>query len=220
MITNAYHVRSYGGDSHGECGVPTFVRWGSAIPEDNHGGGGNKMWYSFDWGNVHVAMMDSEHDWQVGSNQHSWLEADLAAVDRSRTPWVVVTSHRPIYSTVECESGSFEISSYMKQALDPLLEKYQVNLVLVAHTHSYERTCLIKNGNCVETGGTQHITVGTGGANLSSCGWSPDFGPYSKVATNQFGYLRVEATQESMILEFVLDSDGTVWDAYEVLPWN
>ena len=40
------------------------------------------MWYSFDWGNVHVAMMDSEHDWQVGSNQHSWLEADLAAIDR------------------------------------------------------------------------------------------------------------------------------------------
>ena len=40
------------------------------------------MWYSFDWGNVHVIMMDSEHDWQVGSNQHSWLEADLAAVDR------------------------------------------------------------------------------------------------------------------------------------------
>ena len=34
----------------------------------------------------------------------------------------------------------------------------QVNLALVAHTHSYERTCLIKNGNCVETGGTQHIT--------------------------------------------------------------
>ena len=45
-------------------------------------------------------------------------------------------------------------------------------------------------------------------------------GPFSKVATNQYGYLRVEATQESMILEFVLDSDGTVWDAYEVLPWN
>ena len=44
--------------------------------------------------------------------------------------------------------------------------------------------------------------------------------PYSIVATNKFGYLRVEATQESMIIEFVLDSDGTVWDAYEVLPWN
>ena len=54
----------------------------SFFTKDNHGGGGNKMWYSFNWGNVHVIMMDSEHDWQVGSNQHSWLEADLAAVDR------------------------------------------------------------------------------------------------------------------------------------------
>ena len=60
--------------SNGECGVPTFVRWGSAMPNDNHGGGGNKMWYSFDWGNVHVVMMDSEHDWQIGSNQHTWLD--------------------------------------------------------------------------------------------------------------------------------------------------
>ena len=54
----------------------------SFFTKDNHGGGGIKMWYSFDWGNVHVIMMDSEHDWQVGSNQYSWLEADLAAVDR------------------------------------------------------------------------------------------------------------------------------------------
>ena len=44
------------------------------MPNDNHGGGGNKMWYSFDWGNVHVVMMDSEHDWQIGSNQHTWLD--------------------------------------------------------------------------------------------------------------------------------------------------
>ena len=32
-----------GGDSKGECGVPLFVRWGSAMPKDNHGGGGNKL---------------------------------------------------------------------------------------------------------------------------------------------------------------------------------
>ena len=36
-------------------------------------------------------MLDSEHDWQVGSHQHSWLEADLSAVNRSITPWVIVT---------------------------------------------------------------------------------------------------------------------------------
>ena len=195
-------------------------RWGSAVPKDNHGGGGNKLWYSFDWGNVHVAMMDSEHDWRSGSHQYSWLEADLAAVNRSITPWVIVTSHRNIYSTQECEEGNYVISTFMRQALDPLFEKYQVNLVLVAHTHSYERTCLIKNGKCVENGGTQHITVGSGGAGLQECGFSPDYGPYSKAATNQWGYLRVEANQNAISLEFVLDADGSVWDYHEVLPWN
>jgi hypothetical protein len=46
------------------------------------------------------------------------------------------------------------------RTLDSLFEKYQVNLALVAHTHAYERTCLIKGGECVENGGTQHITIG------------------------------------------------------------
>ena len=206
--------------SNGECGVPTFVRWGSAIPNDNHGGGGNKMWYSFDWGNVHVIMMDSEHDWQSGSNQLIWMDKDLANVNRSRTPWVVVTSHRPIYTTQMCELGDYVVSRFMRQALDPLFEKYKVNLALVAHTHAYERTCLIKSGDCVERGGTQHITIGSAGAGLEGCGDSPIFGPFSKVGTNQWGYLRVEASEERMKLEFVLDKDGSVWDSYEVLPWE
>ena len=66
----------------------------------------------------------------------------------------------------------------MRQALDSLFEKYQVNLALVAHTHAYERTCLIKAGECVENGGTQHITIGSAGAGLEACGDSPIFGPY------------------------------------------
>merc|ERR1719400_1901079 len=56
--TNGRHA------SNGECGVPAFVRWASAIPPDNHGGGANKFRYSFNWGNVHVVMMSSEQDWR------------------------------------------------------------------------------------------------------------------------------------------------------------
>ena len=212
--TNGKHA------SNGECGVPTFVRWGSAIPTDNHGGGGKKMWYSFDWGNLHVVMMDSEHNWQSGSNQHIWLDKDLSAVNRTKTPWVVVTSHRPVYTTQLCIIPDYVVSRFMRQALDPLFEKHKVNLVLVAHLHGYERTCLIKRGECVENGGTQHITIGSAGASLDICGDSPILGPYSKAGTNQWGYLRVEASEERMKLEFVLDKDGSVWDSYEVLPWE
>ena len=31
--------------------------------------------------------------------QLAWLSEDLAAVNRSRTPWVIVTSHYPLYCT-------------------------------------------------------------------------------------------------------------------------
>ena len=203
--------------SNGECGVPTFVRWGSAVPYENSSG---KTWYSFDWGNVHVVMMDSEHDWQYGSNQHAWLEANLAAVNRTKTPWVVVTSHRPIYTTELCVVPDYIVSRFMRQALDPLFEKYKVNLALVAHLHSYERTCLIKRGNCVQNGGTQHITIGSAGAGLDSCGSSPILGPYNRAHTNQWGYLTVDVTDKRMKLDFILDKDGSVWYSYEVLPWE
>ena len=64
------------------------------------------------------------------------------------------------------------------------------------------------------------LIIGSAGAGLEACGDSPIFGPYSKVGTNQWGYLRVEASEERIKLEFVLDLDGSVWDSYEVLPWE
>ena len=57
------------------------------------------FWYSFDYGIVHFTVMSSEHDWQAGSTQHGWVAADLAAVNRTKTPWVVVQLHRPMYSS-------------------------------------------------------------------------------------------------------------------------
>ena len=80
-------------------------------------------------------------------------------MNRSRTPWIVVTSHRPIYTTQMCELGDYVVSRFMREALDSLFEKYRVNLALVAHTHAYERTCLIKGGECVENGGNQTAMI-------------------------------------------------------------
>lgn len=35
-----------------------------------------------------------------GSSQYEWLERDLAAFDRQRTPWLLVSFHAPWYNTV------------------------------------------------------------------------------------------------------------------------
>lgn len=38
--------------------------------------------------------------------QFEWLQADLQAVDRARTPWVVLMSHRPMYCSVSSSKGA------------------------------------------------------------------------------------------------------------------
>ena len=53
---------------------------------------------------VHFIMMSTEHDMGKGSKQYTWLENDLKSVDRSKTPWVILGGHRPMY-TSEIEPG-------------------------------------------------------------------------------------------------------------------
>jgi hypothetical protein len=71
--------------------------------------------------------------------QANWLAADLAAVDRSKTPWIVVAGHRPWYS-----SGS--VCAACRTAFETVFIEYNVDLVLSGHFHVYERNAPIKNG--------------------------------------------------------------------------
>jgi acid phosphatase len=57
--------------------------------------------------------------------QYKWLKKDLASVDRTKTPWVIVMSHRPMYSSA--------YSSYQKNiraAFEGLLLEYGVDAYL------------------------------------------------------------------------------------------
>ncbi|KAK3740335.1 hypothetical protein QZH41_009414, partial [Actinostola sp. cb2023] len=84
---------NFGDDSGGECGVPMYKRF--HMPEN-----GNALWwYSFDYGSVHFVMMSTEHNFTKGSVQYNWLVKDLENVDRSVTPWIVFTGHRPMYTS-------------------------------------------------------------------------------------------------------------------------
>jgi acid phosphatase len=66
--------------------------------------------------------------------QYKWLEADLASVDRKKTPWVIAMSHRPMYSS--------QVSSYqakVRAAFEGLMLRYGVDAYLSGHIHWYER---------------------------------------------------------------------------------
>ena len=55
--------------------------------------------YSYDYGMVHFIMISTEHDLSPGSRQYVWLEQDLENVNRSKTPWVILGGHRPMYTS-------------------------------------------------------------------------------------------------------------------------
>jgi hypothetical protein len=216
--------------SEGECGVPFARRF--AAP---NGTSGSPFWYSFAVGNVFVAAVSSEHDWQEGSAQWLWLNATLAAVDRAVTPWLLVSMHRPVYSTQECEVGDYVVSLHMRPALDPLLWRYRVDAALVAHTHSFERTCPVSSVagagceapgpgcGCAPAGtGTTHLTIGAAGAGLEGCGFSAQFGSFSQARVNAWGVLLVDAesSADELRVRFLLDADGSVFDEHAITHWS
>ena len=120
---------------------------------------GNQLFcYSFDVGPVHIIYYSTEHDFLPNSTQYAWLENDLDSVNRSITPWLIVRSHRPMYSSFQ---GRDFIKEKLQEYTEPLLYKSHVDLHLFGHIHSYERTCRVYQKKCVEDGITQ-VLIGMG----------------------------------------------------------
>ena len=84
-----------GSDSGGECGLPYSAYYRMPSPADT--GKPQSPWYTFRYGLVAFVVMSTEHDFTSGSQQLAWIEAALASVDRSVTPFLVFAGHRPMY---------------------------------------------------------------------------------------------------------------------------
>lgn len=117
------------------------------LPEAGEAGGvasGSEHYYSFENGNVHFVMMDSETE-SLGadSDMAKWLEKDLAANTKL---WTIAVMHHPPYSKGSHDSDSYYDSRgrmvNVRENFLPILEKYDVDLVLSGHSHVYERSLL------------------------------------------------------------------------------
>jgi len=205
---------NYGDDSAGECGVPTVARFSS--PTNGNG----LFWYSFDYGNVHVLMFSTEHNWTRGSDQYNWIQQDLASVNKTITPWIVMAGHRMMYTTQMPRGSDFPVSIQMRAEVEPLLYQYGVNLYFDGHQHSFERSCNVYRNVCLSDGtGTVFVTVGTAGASLEAGGFSNTLGNWSVAHTEQFGFTLVQVTEATMTVQFMLDADQSIYDEVTLYPW-
>ena len=205
---------NYGDDSGGECGVPVYNRF--HMPDIRNGN--QPWWYSFEYGLVHFTVFSTEHNFTRGSPQHEWLLDDLKSVDRSRTPWLILATHRPLYTSQRIPPD-YKVSIHLREELEPLFHETKVNLLIAGHIHSYERTCAVYQEHCVSSGGVTHVVVGTGGTDVEDSGaWEFDWSKHFE-AVNGYGRVTV-ANATSLLWEFVRNQDDHVTDRVWIQNFN
>jgi len=167
----------------------------------------NKFWFSFDYANVHlVAMSMDSNPYDENSEQYEWLVNDLSAAYQRRlsssTPsWIILSGHRPFLCSDESEYDQHCPGAPLLATIEPLLLKYQVDLVLTGHMHCYERTYPNINGTVTIPGTNNftnidqpiYIVQGTAGALIAER-WiepQPEWSAFRKL---EYGYGRMEVT--------------------------
>lgn len=86
-------------------------------------------YYSFRKGNATFFALDSNY---MDSAQLDWLERELQSTS---TPWKICFMHHPLYSDARYHGADIDLRTH----LEPLFEKYGVNVVFSGHDHVYER---------------------------------------------------------------------------------
>jgi hypothetical protein len=105
---NSYNRAGEGGGDSGVSYALRFPGPGAPISFDSaHVGRFNStsMYWSIDSGPVHLVATAGVLGFEPGTEQHRWLEADLAAAAtpqrRAVVPWIILTDHYPLYCSLQ-----------------------------------------------------------------------------------------------------------------------
>jgi hypothetical protein len=124
-------------------------------------GSTNPCYWAREVGVMNVIAICSYAGFHNSSLQYRWLAKYLStSIDRTRTPWIVVMMHIPLYNSNK--ASHWMEGELMRRALEPVFYQYGVDIVLAGHVHAYERTYPVFNGT-VDNCGPTYINIGDGG---------------------------------------------------------
>lgn len=142
------------------------------VPEQAEAGGypsNYELFYSFDYGNAHFLSLNSEvYDFAQtydGINEmKAWIEQDL---QQNNQTFTIAYFHQPPYSKGSHDSDDIyeRVMIAMREKVIPLLEEYDIDLVVCGHSHVFERSHLI-HGHYGNSGSFDAVTMlkdGNGG---------------------------------------------------------
>jgi chitodextrinase len=167
--------------------------------------GSNHSFYSYDWGDAHILVLDSEQPYTPGSEQYAFAQADLAA--HQGDAWRIVVSPRPPYSSTSASSSSKGVQQY----LVPLFQAEHVDLVLSGNSHNYERTVPLTDG-VQASGGITYIVSGGGGNGFNA------FGSFTQPWTafresSYYEYVKITVTPTTLTADAIRSDSNAVFDS-------
>lgn len=113
--------------------------------------------YSFDFGNVHCAVLNTNDILAISNAQLEWLKNDMNSTDKD---WKFVFMHKSPYTLGK--DGKWPDALYLQDCLPEIMDSCNVDFVFSGHDHQYLRTKgLTANG--VDEDGTTYVLSGTAG---------------------------------------------------------
>ncbi|MDX6477091.1 MAG: hypothetical protein QOH95_2602, partial [Gaiellaceae bacterium] len=167
--------------------------------------GANHSWYSYNWGDAHILVLDAEQPYTPGSEQYSFAQADLAA--HQADAWRIVVSPGPPYSSTSPGASSAPTRQY----LVPLFQAQRVDLVLSGNSHNYERTFPLTDGVQIASGGITYVVSGGGGNGFNA------FGTYTQPWTafresSYYEYTKITVSPTGLTVDAVRSDTNSIVD--------
>src|SRR5262249_384387 len=135
--------------------------------------------------------------------QVGWVEQQLKA---STARWKVAVFHHPIYSSGKKHGSDLSL----RRKLEPLFERYGVNLVFSAHDHIYERA--------VPQRGIQYFVTGAGGS--ARRGGVDLKSPFRAASYDEDNHFMLIEAEHGQIRFQAISETGRVIDRDVIRPLN
>jgi predicted phosphodiesterase len=148
------------------------------------------MLFAFNAGQSRIILLNTEESYLSNTQ---FLENELK---NTKQPWKIVAMHNPLYTSPSNHPEEKELAG----RLQPLFDKYGVDLVIYGHNHNYERIKLPDKS-------TLFIQAGTGGESHYDIKGSRNGGGVEFQDDNDYGFVKLTISSNMLSGQFISQGD-------------
>jgi 3',5'-cyclic AMP phosphodiesterase CpdA len=166
--------------------------------------------YALDYQDMKLISIDAEAFDEIKVSREAqvkWLDSILRTNTRK---WTAITMHYPIYSTAKGRDNK-----ELREAFQPIIEKYKVDLVLQGHDHTYARGYMDNEGKgltMLDDAGTIYAVSVSGPKMYDSADkdWMVRRGEYTQL-------FQIITVEKNILKYEAYTPIGTLYDAFDLI---